>query len=175
MAMTANGLIAAEDGDSSWTSEADEKSFAALRKKIGNVIMGRGTYDTLVGDSQFPFPDCLNVVMTREAPETETLKKVVFTDKSPEEVLQDLAAQGFSEALLAGGGDLNGSFMTDGLVDEIYLTVEPLAIGQGIKLFGTGDFRRDLELLEVNKLSDNEVQLHYGVKRATLDNYLESD
>lgn len=173
MAMTANGLIATPEGDSSFTSAEDEKSFAALRKRIGNVIMGRGTYDALTAEKQFPFPDCLNVVMTREEPDAEPLKNVIFTDKSPEEVLEDLAAQGFEEALLAGGGELNGSFMTDGLVDEVYLTVEPLVLGGGINLFGpAGDFRRDLELLEVGKLSENGVQLHYRVRRPTLENYL---
>jgi dihydrofolate reductase len=134
--------------------------------------MGRTTYEALVEAKQFPFPDCLNIVMTREAPPVEALKNVVFTDKSPEEVLEDLAKQGFESALLAGGGELNGSFMADGLVDEIYITIEPLAFGEGIKLFGSGFFRRDMDLLDVNKISENEVQLHYGVRRPTLESYL---
>lgn len=172
MAMTVNGFVATEEGDSSWTSETDEKRFMAMRKEAGNVIMGRTTYESLVADKQFPFTDCLNVVMTREAPPVEPLKNVVFTDKSPEEVLEDLVKQGFNTALLAGGGELNGSFMADGLVDEIYLTVEPLAFGEGVKLFGSGFFRRELDLLDVNKVSDNEVQLHYRVRRATLEDYI---
>jgi dihydrofolate reductase len=175
MAMTLNGLVATEEGDSSWTSEADEEKFAAMRKEIGNVIMGRSTYESLVEAKQFPFSNCLNVVMTREAPPVEPLKNVIFTDKSPEEVLEDLSKQGFSSALLAGGGELNGSFMADGLIDEIYITIEPLAFGEGVKLFGSGFFRRDLDLLEVNKISENEVQLHYRVQRPTLDSYLGSE
>jgi dihydrofolate reductase len=172
MASTVNGFIATEEGDSSWTTLVNEQHFAAMRKKTGVVIIGRATYDALVEAKEFPFSDCLNVVMAREAPSAGALKNVVFTDQSPEEVLEDLAKQGFEEALLAGGGELNGSFMADGLIDEIYLTLEPLTFGDGIKLFGFAGFRRDLELLDVEKISDGEVQLHYAVRRTTLEDYI---
>jgi dihydrofolate reductase len=172
MATTLNGLVATEEGDSNWTSEAHEQKSKEMRKEIGNVIMGRTTYEALVEAKEFPYPDCLNVVMTREAPKSEPMKNVVFTDKSCEEVLEDLAKQGFDSALLIGGGELSGSFMADGLIDEIYLTVEPLTFGEGVKLFGGGFFRRELDLLEVSKISDTQAQLHYRVKRPTLEDYI---
>jgi len=172
MTMTANGFIATEEGDSSWTSLISGQRLSALRKRIGNVILGRGAYEALVEAKEFPFPDCLNVVMTREAPATEALQNVIFSDKSPEEILEDLAARGFEEALLVGGGELNGSFITDGLVDEVYLTLEPLLLGEGVKLFGNSGFRRELELLDMNKISENEIQLHYRVRRPTLEDYV---
>lgn len=55
------------------------------------------------------------------------------------------------------------AFMKEGLINEIYLDVEPLIFGKGIKLFADSDFEYNLELLEVNKLNENTVQLHYKV------------
>lgn len=172
MAMTVNGFVATEEGATDWVSKEDWERFRKVAKETGNVIIGRTTYETMIEEKTFPLPDCLNVVMTREAPKVEPMKNVVFTDKSAEEVLEDLAKEGFESALLAGGGELNGSFMADGLIDEIYLTVSPVAFGEGVKLFGSGFFKRELDLLGVEKVSDSEVQLHYRVKRPTLEDYI---
>lgn len=174
MAITANGYIATEDGDSSFTSEADEENFREMVKQVGVVVMGRNTYDYLVKGKAFPIPDALNVVMTTNPPEVESLKDVIFLDGSPEEVVEELKKRELQEVVIAGGGELSGSFMTDGLIDEIYLTVEPVVFGQGINLFEHGEFKRNLELLDTKKISDNEIQLHYGVLRHTLDSYLGS-
>lgn len=172
MAVTANGFVATEEGATDWVSQEDWERFRKISKETGVVIIGRTTYEAMIEEKTFPLPDCLNVVMTREAPTNGAMKNVVFTDKSPEEVLEDLAKEGFDSALLAGGGELNGSFMADGLVDEVYLTLEPVVFGEGVKLFGSGFFRRELDLLGVEKVSDSEVQLHYRVKRPTLEDYI---
>jgi len=69
----------------------------------------------------------------------------------------------FETIILTGGGKLNGAFMKEGLVDEIYLDVEPTVFGKGIPLFGDADFEAKLQLIGTKKLSDNEIQLHYKV------------
>lgn len=71
--------------------------------------------------------------------------------------------KGFTTAFLAGGGQLNTSFAKEGLIDEIYLDVEPLILGQGIKIFTDADFEFLLELLDFKKLNSNTIQLHYKV------------
>lgn len=56
--------------------------------------------------------------------------------------------KGFKETLVAGDGHLNGSFMAESLIDEIFLDVEPVAIGKGIRLFENGRLGVKLRLLE---------------------------
>lgn len=53
--------------------------------------------------------------------------------------------------------------MKEGLIDEIFLDVEPVVFRKGIKLFADADFEAKLELLETRNFSNNEVQLHYKV------------
>ena len=90
---------------------------------------------------------------------------VKFTSEEPKAVLESLEKEGINQVCLCGGGKINGSFIKEGLVDEIYLDIEPKLLGKGIQLFGDCDFEADLELIEVKNLSNNEVQLHYKVKK----------
>jgi len=74
-----------------------------------------------------------------------------------------LSQKGYKIAVVAGGGTLNASFLKEGLVDELFLDVEPVIIGKGLPLFAGKQFGKKLELLGIKKLSKNEIQLHYKV------------
>lgn len=163
MGITPNGYIAKEDGDSEWTSDEDLEGFYQQSKAAGNVIMGKNTHEMTIKYGYFPFPDAINIVMTHQKVENKWGDRAIFTDKPPKEVLKMLEGKGFTTAFIAGGGHINSSFMKEGLIDEIYLDVEPLVFGKGIQLFAPEDFEYELELLGVKKLSKNTVQLHYRV------------
>jgi len=163
MAMTANGFIAKEDSDTSFVSDFEWDSFEKMSKMAGNYIMGRKTFEVSLADGAFPYPDRLNIVMTSQKIENKWGNKVIFTDISPKEVLEVLAKKGFKTAFIGGGGELNASFMKESLVDEIYLDIEPVIFGKGIKLFAESDLETRLELLETKMLSKNLIQLHYKV------------
>lgn len=163
MGISVNGYIAKENGDSEWTSEEDLKGFYEQSKSAGNIIMGANTYLAASKSGYFPFPDALNVVVSSKEIENKWGDKVLITDKSPNEIIEMLEQKGFTTAFLAGGGQLNTSFVKEGLIDEIYLDVEPLVFGKGIKVFAEGDFELDLELIETKKLNPDTVQLHYRV------------
>jgi dihydrofolate reductase len=134
MAMSANGYIAHDDDDTSFVSDVEWKSFDAMSKRAGNAIIGARTCAVCNEGGQFPFPGRLNVVVSSKSVEHDYGKDVVFV-KSPKEALRVLEKRGFKTAFVAGGGMLNASFLKAGLVDEIYLDVEPVVLGQGIKLF----------------------------------------
>lgn len=163
MGISANGYIAKADGNSEWTSEEDLKGFYEQSKKAGNIIMGKNTYLVASQYGYFPFPDALNIVVSHEQMENKWGDNVIVTDKSPKEILTMLEQKGFTTAFLAGGGQLNTSFAKEGLIDEIYLDIEPLILGQGIKIFSDSDFEFDLEFIDFKKLNSNTIQLHYKV------------
>lgn len=162
MAITANGMIAKKNDDTPW-SDAEFESYLSTVKKFGNVIVGNRTHP-LYEESDFPaMGNPLMVVLTRN----ENLKedgRVKYVN-SPNKALEIVEAAGFKEALVTGGGFVNTAFIEKGLVDEIYLDIEPLVFGEGIPLFQPGDFECELELLETEKLSENTIQLHYKVKK----------
>ena len=53
--------------------------------------------------------------------------------------------------------------MEDGLIDEIYLDIEPIIFGKGIKLFADNNFEVKLKLLGIRNLTEDILQLHYKV------------
>ncbi len=165
MGISANGYIARENGDSEFTSQEDLNGFFEKSKLAGNIIMGKNTYLEASKQGYFPFPDALNIVVSNQKIENKWGDNVLITNKSPKEILSMLEEKEFKAAFLAGGGQLNSSFLKNGLIDEIYLDVEPLIFGKGIKVFADEDFEYDLELIEVRKLNQDTIQLHYKISK----------
>ena len=163
MAITANGYIFGENDDTSWVSPEDFESQAKVAKRAGNIVYGRRTYDIGVKENTVPVLSCLNVVVTSKSKQMETKKHFLFTDKKPRAIIKMLEEKGFSEILVAGGSILNNAFIKENLIDEIYLDIEPIILGKGSPLFVPTDIKLNLKLLELNKLSDQTIQLHYQV------------
>jgi dihydrofolate reductase len=161
MATTINGFIAKENDDTSFVSKRDWKSFLAMVKKMGHVVIGRRTYE-VTSPSEF-VKSSLYVVVTHKKDLRKKTQKIIFTDKSPKNIVKMLNNMGFRKVLIAGGGNLNSAFMKTKLIDEIYLDVEPFTLGKGIRLFAEADFEAKLKLIGTKKISANEIQLHYKV------------
>ena len=161
MAITADGKIArSADHFPDWTGSADKRFFARRSRAAGVVIMGSKTFDSMGK----PLPARHNIVLSRNPARTGKPPDLVFTSRPPEEILADLASEGYSEAILAGGSRINTLFARRGLIDEVILTVSPLIFGDGLSLFALGlDLR--LSLLDVQRLDEDLVMLHYRVQR----------
>jgi dihydrofolate reductase len=160
-AITTNGLVAGKEDDTSWTSKEEWDSFRKVILDCGNVVIGRRTYE-LMRESNELIEGAFHVVVTSTPEKFTDSQNVIFVD-SPQEALSRLRGKDFDSACVSGGGELNGSFLKENLVDEIYLDIEPIALGKGIPLFVADDFKQKLELLEVKNLSPQTVQLHYKV------------
>ena len=165
MAITANGLIAKPDDSNPFTSDEGWESFFKKTQEIGNVIIGKTTFDVMNADKQIPLKNCFTIVVTHQKMIDGVEENIFFTDRTPEWILTYLEEKGFKEALLAGGSQINSLFMEQNLVDEIYLDVEPVIFTKGIPLFASSFFEAELSLLETKKLNSNTIQLHYKVKK----------
>jgi dihydrofolate reductase len=163
-AITTDGFIARDSDQisTSWTSKEDRKFFSERSKQAGVVIFGAKTYQT-IGK---PLPGRLNVIYsktaTRTQPEGTTPDQLLFTSQAPQELLATLEQKGFQEVVIGGGATIYSMFMKAGLVDKIYLTVEPVLFGKGIKLF-SDEVQADLKLVQLTKLNENSLLLEYDV------------
>lgn len=158
-AVSVDGRIAEAAGQVStdWTSEADYKWFVAETKKCGVVVMGRKTFATI----NRPLKERLLYVMTRRPEDQPPMgESVFFTSMTPAEIVTDAASRGYERLALAGGSEVHTMFFEAGLVDELYLTVEPVLFGHGVSLTGEQS-RVNLKLLDTQLLGDQSVLLHY--------------
>jgi dihydrofolate reductase len=155
-AMTADGFIAKNSNHpATWTSKEDKKHFVEITKRAGVVVMGSSTFKT------FPKPlkDRLNIVYSRH----EKFEGVEVTEDEPRALLAKLEARGFKEVAICGGTQIYTMFMKAGVVDKLYLTIEPIIFGQGLSLFGD-EFSNELTLLNETKTEKGTLMLEYKVK-----------
>ncbi|MBI3485923.1 dihydrofolate reductase family protein [Candidatus Daviesbacteria bacterium] len=162
MAISANGFIAREDDDTSWISAKEWESYSEFVRRAGCLIVGHRTYNILTKQPEFSEFEKIKIVVLSHK-DFKTLASHHLVAKNPKEALNLL--KDFKEVVVAGGGILNSSFIKQGLIDEVYLDIEPIILGNGIKLFAEDKFSIDLKLLDFKKISENEIQLHYEIEK----------
>ena len=155
-AVTADGFIARNSSHlASWTSKEDKQFFVEKTKKAGVVVMGLNTFKTM-GKA---LPGRQNIVY---APPGTALEGVEITQDDPKTLLAKLEQKGFKEVAICGGATIYTMFMEAGLVDKLYLTIEPILFGSGIHLFNK-ELDKKLELQSMQKLNEQSVLLEYNV------------
>jgi dihydrofolate reductase len=157
MAMTADGMIARHNAHyPDWTGRADKIMFKQMTIKAGVVIMGSRTYAT-IGK---PLPGRLNWVMTRNPGRYRPEENLIFSDDSPQAILEELIRRGYKTAALTGGSTINSLFAHARLIDEMIITIIPTLFGQGVPLFSES-VNINLELIGSNELERGTPLLHY--------------
>lgn len=160
MAVSLDGFIAKSNGDSDWVTEEDSSLFDEAVGKAGCVIVGKNTFEQYKGEI-FPVPNAKNYVLTTEKHENDT--PAVMYLSGTEELMNNLERDGFQEVILAGGGETNGRLGQADLIDEAVLSIYPIILGAGIRLFGSWAGKLNLELIETNNLGKGVTQNHYRV------------
>jgi len=163
MAVSADGFIAKKNDDTSWVSDVDWALFSQTVKDTGCIVMGRRTYE--VSGNDFPYKGAINIVMTKNKKLKSENKNAIFTNKSPQEVIELVKNKGYERLLIVGGGAINGSFLREKLIDEIFIDVHPLVLGNGIKIFEGFESQIKLELMESKVLDKGQILLHYRVRK----------
>lgn len=155
-AISADGYIGtSSDHFADWTSKEDKKLFVELTKQAGVIVVGRNTYET-IGKA---LPGRLNIVYTSKPLDNSDIQT---TQEPPKELVNRLEKEGYDQLALCGGRSIYDLFLKEGLVDEIYLTIEPKLFGSGITLSKL-PLELDLELIESKKLNNDTLNLHYKV------------
>lgn len=160
-AESADGFIAQEENHPAfWTSKEDKKRFVDLTSRAGVVVMGSTTFKTLPR----PLKERVNIVYSK----SQQFEGAEMTSDDPITLLQKLEARGFKEVAICGGSSIYTMFAKAGVVDTIYLTIEPLCFGTGIALFNE-PMNLQLELVSEDKTEGGTVLLEYKVKNKLVD------
>ena len=163
MGLSVNGMIAKTSGVSDWGSNERVQGVITACQKAKAMILGKTTYDQLAPDN-LPLQDQgITVVLTHETSLKPANATVLFTHETPQEIISRLEKKGYQEVVVIGGSQTVSEFMNAGVIDEIYWDIEPFLFGNGLPVFKDVDFEYRLKLLEMKKLNNNTIQLHYQV------------
>lgn len=155
-ATSADGYIGKDEKHASfgWNSKEDKKRFVELTKKAGVVVMGSTTYATLPG----LLKERVNIVYSH----SKTFEGAETTQKEPVALIKELESRGFKELAVCGGSHIYTMFMKAKVVDYIYLTIEPILFGHGIRLFNE-DLQFKLNLISAGQGENGSLLLEYKV------------
>lgn len=174
-AITLDGFIAQDKLQSAieWTSHEDNQFFHQKTKEAGVVIMGSNTYKT-INPKYLPLSDRLNVVYSHQSPEKLvknlgidqkkiSSRNLRTTQLDPAQLVKQLADEGYQQIAICGGSSIYTQFLQVNLVHKLYLTVEPVIFGDGVKLFSQAYFKKQ-KLISTKKLNDQgSLLLEYQV------------
>lgn len=166
-----DGYISAPDGGLDWLSyvpipEGDDLGFSEFMDRIDAVVMGRKTFETLLGFGvgwHYPKPGIILSSTLKSAPE-EFADHIQFASGTPSEIVQLAKKQGFENLYIDGGTTIQ-RFLREDLIDELIITEIPLLLGGGDRLFGELDQRLGFELVDTKVLLNQLVRRHYQRKR----------
>ena len=178
LANSLDNYIARKDGGSDWlhwSAEVAEISSKFL-KTVDVILIGRKTYEIMLGFGQTSYPGAKNYVFSRSKKKREALKKKLAAKKKPNrnvEIVAEDAANFVSELkkrkgkgiVVFGGGELAKSLFEADLIDEVVLNIHPVLLGSGIPLFHEMKKQIDLELLECKILAGGYLAVTYRIKR----------
>jgi len=155
-----DGFIAEADGGLGFLKpfEQEEHGYAAFYASVDTLLMGRKTYETVLGFDAWPFPDRRVAVLTRRPRPSRFGER--FLSGEPAEVLEALAALG-ARHVYADGGEVVTRFLAAGCLDALVITVVPVVLGTGIRLFATSPGRHSLRLESARTYASGMVQLRY--------------
>lgn len=155
-AQTLDGFIARDKNQLSmnWNSLEDKKRFVSLTKRAGAVVMGSTTYKTF----NKPLKDRLNIIYSRSG----NFEGCETTRDEPVVLLKKLEERGFNEVAICGGSEIYTMFLQSELIETIYLTIEPVVFGEGIKLFNK-KIDKKLTLANFERTESGTIFLEYRV------------
>lgn len=170
VAMTADGYIgrATDHLATTWTNPEDKYLFTHYVKEAGNMVMGLNTFKTTAQKYRGVFnksmPGRRLLVYTPDPAAVADYENVEAVTEPPAELVARLEREGVEHLAVCGGTTIYTMFMQSGLVQDIYVDMQATLFGKGVPLFN-GDLDNEIELKEIKRLGDNNVLLHYIVKK----------
>lgn len=171
-AVTLDGKIAkTKHHMSDWTSQEDKLFMHALLDRSDVVIVGNNTYKTAI--KLLSKRNCI-VFSKSENRKIGKSDRLLYCNPQRTNVDKLIKKLKYKKIAILGGAQTYSYCLKNNLLDELYLTIEPIVFGKGIGLFESDSFPPPLgeglrervqykfKLISVKKLNKTgSMLLHY--------------
>lgn len=162
-----DGMIARRDGSLDWLTSrgeaAGDAGYAEFNARVDTMLIGRGTYEVVLGFGGWPYEDKRVLVLSRTLPDDADPRITVV--RSLDEAIDHLNRAG-ARGVYVDGGQTIQACLAAGLVDELTISRVPVLIGDGVPLFGPLDADVDLVHESTEVLGGGMVQSRYRVMKS---------
>lgn len=170
IATSLDGYIAKPNDDLSFLKsvekEGEDYGYAAFTSTVDTIIIGRKTYDYVlreIGPSHYDKDERSVYVITRTArPDHGNVR---FYTGDPAELVRRLKNEDGKTIYCDGGAEIINEFLKNDLVDELIISVIPVLLGNGTRLFKDGRPEQELECIASKAFDTGLIQLHYKRKK----------
>jgi len=182
--LSLDGFVASADGGLGWVSITEEL-FDFVRQRIqqtDTALYGRVTYQMM--EAYWPtaaeqpnasqhdhehsrwYKTARKIVLSRTlADKNETNTKIIRNNLR--DAINELKQEAGSEILVFGSPSATHALMAEDLIDEYWIFLNPVLLGQGIPLFKNIRHKTQLKLVTSKPFASGVVCLQYEVRRTS--------
>jgi len=170
IATSLDGYIAKPNDDLSFLKlvekEGEDYGYAAFTNTIDTLIIGRRTYDYVlneIGSSHYDNGQRDVYVITRN--QRPKVGRTTFYTGNLSELVKQLKSEKGKNIYCDGGAEVINELLKHDLIDEFIISVIPVLLGNGTRLFKDGRPEQTLEFVQAKTFETGLIQLHYIRKR----------
>lgn len=140
--------------------ESEDYGYSNFINSVDTVLMGRKTFEWVYDKiGTVPHPNLETFVITRTP--REKIGKTEFYTGDLVDLTTKLKTLNDKSIYCDGGAELVLSLLKIEAIDEVIISVIPILLGEGKKLFSPGYSKHKLKLISSQSFSKGLVQIHY--------------
>lgn len=166
IAMSLDGYIAKPNDDLSFLKlvekEGEDYGYAEFTNTIDTLIIGRKTYDYVlkeIGSSHYDNGERDIYVITRT--ERPQVGRTIFYTGNITELVKRLKSEKGKNIYCDGGAEVINELLKYDLIDEFIISIVPVLLGNGTRLFKDGRPEQTLEFVSAKTFDTGLTQLYY--------------
>lgn len=161
LAVSLDGYIEGPNGEYDWCFTDQDYGMSDFFKRIDSVFMGRKSWELSksMGEAPAGFPKLKTFVFSGTL--REAGQEVTIVGSDWKEKVEQIKREPGKDIWLFGGASLLSSFLNERLIDEYWLSVHPVMLGNGKPLFSDVKERVNLKLAECKSYNTGLVSLKY--------------
>jgi dihydrofolate reductase len=164
IAMSLDGYIASSNDDIGFLSSVErvgeDYGYGDFIKDIDTVVLGNRTYKKVLSMGyEFPHTDKETFVVTRT--ERPAQGNVSYYSGPLNTLIMNLKLKEGKQIFVDGGAYVVNELLRDDLIDEFYISIIPILLGDGIALFKPQRPKTTLTFVDAKTFESGLVQLHY--------------
>lgn len=169
IATSLDGYIAKPNDDLSFLKivekEGEDYGYSEFTENIDTLIIGRKTYDYVLkelGPSHYDNGKRDVYVITRT--EKPNVGRTTFYTGNLTDLVKQLQSENGKNIYCDGGSEIINELLKNDLVDEFIISIAPVLLGNGTRLFKDGRPEQELQFVSAKTYETGLTQLYYKRK-----------
>ena len=169
IATSLDGYIAKPNDDLNFLKlvekQGEDYGYTEFTDTVDTILIGRKTYDYVIREIGIGHYDNgqrdVYVITRTERPQNG---RTIFYSGNIAELVKQLKSQKGKNIYCDGGAEVINELLKHDLIDEFAISIIPILLGSGKRLFEDGRPEQILEFVEVKTFDTGLTQLHYRRK-----------